>query len=297
MATALISSIERGSTVDGPGTRAVVFFKGCPLSCAWCHNPETISPRPELQWEKKRCLGCGRCVAEYPDYFSMRNDALQISWPKALSDFSIVDKCPGKALSVSGQVMAIEDLFHAIEKDRAFYNAFSGGVTFSGGEPLTQIDALVELARRCREKEIHTALDTTCFAPWETLERVLPYINLFLCDLKLFDNEKHRKHTGVDPELIRENIQRIDQYGTPIWIRTPVIPGINDDEEDLSRRASFAAALTRLERYELLPHNPLAEIKYLSLGREFELKGLKPPDQRKMDRLNEIVGRASEHKL
>ncbi|MBN2640909.1 MAG: glycyl-radical enzyme activating protein [Victivallales bacterium] len=265
MTTALISNIERGSAVDGPGMRTVVFFKGCPLSCVWCHNPETISPYPELEWEEKRCMRCGLCFTEYPEYFSMNGKTLQMNDKRTL-DFSCVEKCPGKALSVNGKTMTIRELFYTIKKDRMFYESFSGGVTFSGGEPLMQINALVEIAEHCSKEGIHTALDTTCFASWEILKQVIPFIKLFLCDLKLFNPEKHRKYTGVEPELIRENIQKIDQHGIPIWIRTPVISGINDDEENISSCAAFAASLKHLIRYELLPYNPLAEIKYVKQG-------------------------------
>ncbi len=283
----MISNIERGSTLDGPGIRTVVFLKGCPLSCAWCHNPEAIRPWAQPVWEARRCEGCGRCVAACVAG-DLRLAATGMHFPEESCRqcaMPCVGACPNGALRVCGEEMDVEQVLGAIERDAAFYAESGGGVTFSGGEPLAQPDFVAELAQRCHVQGLHTALDTSLHAPWPVLARLLPWTDLLLCDLKLCDSAQHEAQTGVTVERIHDNLRRADAAGCRIWIRRPVVPGVNDAPTEMEATAAFAASLQHLERFELLPFNTLAAFKYQSIGRRFALADTAAPPPEHMERL------------
>jgi pyruvate formate lyase activating enzyme len=287
----LISNIERGSTLDGPGIRTVVFFKGCPLSCVWCHNPETIRPVSQPMWESRVCEGCGRCVAACPGRLLELNGRGMRFPFDACSTCAMpcVEACPNGALSVCGESMDAEKVLSVIQRDAMFYEASGGGVTFSGGEPLVQADFVATLAHLCRQQGIHTALDTSCHAPWPTVAKVLPWIDLLLCDVKVFDSKRHEELTGVPSEGILENLRRADAAGCRSWIRRPVVPGVNDSAEEIEATAAFAATLRNLERFELLPFNTVAGLKYAKIGQPFRLQGTEAPSNETMNLLQGIL--------
>ncbi len=288
----LISDIERGSTLDGPGIRTVVFLKGCPLSCVWCHNPETLLPAPQPVWEAGRCAACGQCAAACPtETLSLGLDGMRFPPAEVCGTCAMpcVQACPNAALTVCGERVEAEAVLKTIRRDAPFYAESGGGVTFSGGEPLAQAAFVTALAQACRENGIHTALDTSCFAPWPVLSGLLPWTDLLLCDLKMFDSARHRQLTGVPSNGILENIRRADAAGCPIWIRRPVIPGVNDSPEDMEVTADFAATLRHLERFELLPFNAFAGLKYRKIGRPFPLAGSTPPILETQDLLTGIL--------
>jgi len=287
----LISNIERGSTLDGPGIRTVVFLKGCPLSCAWCHNPEAIRPGPQPVWEPRRCTACGRCVAACTPR-GLRLDAEGMHFPEETCRrcaLPCVGAWPNDALRVCGEALDAEQVLGMIERDAAFYAESGGGVTFSGGEPLAQADFVTELAQRCHARGLHTALDTSLYAPWPVLARILPWTDLLLCDLKLFDSARHQVLTGVPAEPIHDNLRRADAAGCRIWLRRPVVPGVNDAPADIEATAAFAASLRHLERFELLPFNTLAALKYRSIGRPFPLADVETPSPESMTLLQEML--------
>lgn len=222
---AIIFDIQRNSYVDGPGIRTTVFFKGCNLRCAWCHNPESQSPLPQLMREKDQITECGK---EY----------------------------------------TVDEVMKVVCKDKRFYERSGGGVTFSGGEPMLQIDFLSEILKECQKNGIHTAVDTAGHVPFAYFERILPYTDLFLYDVKCADSETHKRYTGVENELILENLCALLKMDKRVWVRVPVIPTVNDSEAELERIKDLIATCGTPERIELLPYHAMGEHKYKALGRK-----------------------------
>ena len=271
----ILFDIEHGSFVDGPGVRTVVFFKGCNLRCAWCHNPESQRFDPEMLLYHDKCTGCGKCRAVCPS-----PDGCTLCGKCALL-------CPHDARKISGRAYTADEVMEDILSDLPFYENTGGGVTFSGGECLLQPDFLEELLRRCREAGIHTAVDTAGHVPWETFERVLPYTDLFLYDVKLFDSERHRAYTGVGNERILDNLARLGLHGARIWIRMPVMAGVNDDEAAFAALCDWLSSHVHPERVEVLAYHTLGEHKYAALNRE--LTRFSPPEAEILARLREMA--------
>ena len=272
-----VFDIMHFSTRDGPGIRTTVFFKGCPLACLWCHNPESQSAKPELMFRPNLCIGCGECVD------ACEQDAIRMEDGLPLTDrelcilcASCSEVCSAEARVVVGCAMSVAQVLAEIEKDVVFYDESGGGVTFSGGEALLQRDFLAALLHACREKGISTALDTSGFAAWPVLESVLPLVDLFLYDLKAVDEETHRRFTGVSNRLILDNLRRLSQQGARIILRLPLIPGVNDSPSDLQAAAELASTLPHLEKMELLPYHEAGVEKYHRLGRSYGLEETRP---------------------
>lgn len=255
MNKAILFDIERNSYVDGPGIRTTVFFKGCNLHCAWCHNPESQSFSPQMMFYADKCIGCGKCR--------------QVC-PHQLQSCSLCGKCalycPKDARKLCGKEYTTIKVLSEIKKDKAFYDASGGGATFSGGECMLQIDFLEELLKLCKENGIRTAVDTAGHVPYDHFERILPYTDLILYDIKLIDSCKHEQFTGVGNELILQNLQRLLASGAKLWIRIPVIAGVNDDPEDMRRIKEFLDRYGKPEKVELLPYHAMGENKYRALG-------------------------------
>ena len=252
----IIFDLVRNSYVDGPGIRTTVFFKGCNLRCAWCHNPESQSPGPQLLFYPDKCTGCGKCREKCPN---------------SLQSCSLCGKCalhcPNDARELCGREAAPEEVFRELLRDKAYYDASGGGVTFSGGECMLQIEALEALLKLCREAGLHTAVDTAGHVPFEYFERILPYTDLFLYDIKVMDEAVHRQYTGVGNARILDNLKWLLNLGHPLWIRIPVIPGVNDSPEEMERIRDFLAASPAPEKVELLPYHAMGEHKYAALGK------------------------------
>jgi pyruvate formate lyase activating enzyme len=289
--TGLIFDIKKYSIHDGPGIRTTVFFKGCPLSCWWCHNPESQARAVEMMVRDKRCIGCGACVETCPQQAITLNGhgAPVTNWEKCDACGDCAAVCYAEARQQVGRQMSVAEVLADIERDRAFYDESGGGVTFSGGEPLLQPDFLLALLRACRERDIHTALDTCGHARWPALDRVRPYVNLFLYDLKLMDEAKHRQVTGVSNRLILDNLQRLSQAGHAITVRIPVIPGVNDDDDSLRQIAAFLAGLPHLQGVELLPYHRIALDKYVRLNKAYLLDDTQPPPVERMAEIGQMM--------
>ena len=240
-----IFDIQRFSVHDGPGIRTTVFMKGCPLRCRWCHNPEGLSPAPQLQFFREACIGCGSCGTR-----------------QQLSD---ADHCPIAALKVCGREYDPEEIVSLALKDRIFY-ADTGGVTFSGGECLLQADFVSQVLRQLKALGIHTAVDTCGCVPWSAIEKTLPFCDLYLYDVKCVTSSVHQAYTGVDNALILENLDKLSQTGKDIWIRTPVIPGFNDSEAEMTAIAQRIAPLPTVRKVTLMPYHTLGASKYETLG-------------------------------
>jgi len=289
LSTGIIFDVKKFSIHDGPGIRTTIFFKGCPLACWWCHNPESQSMARELAFTARRCIGCGACVAVCPRGAIVREgDTILTRAGDCDRCGACVDVCYAEAREMVGRRVDVAELVLEIEKDIPFYEQSGGGVTFSGGEPLAQPDFLLDLLRACQERGIHTAVDTCGFAPWEVLERVRGEVDLFLYDLKLMDDAAHRTYTGVSNASIRANLERLSALSEAIVIRVPIIPGINDGEPHVQQMAAFVAGLPHVERVDLLPYHHIAADKYRRLGMTYRLPDVPPPTDARMHAIGQI---------
>lgn len=284
-------NVQRFSTEDGPGIRTTAFLKGCPLRCAWCHNPEGLSPRPELVWYDTRCIGARDCLDACPTHaLALAPQGMRVDRARCDACGACATVCPAGALEVVGRKWTPEALLAELQKDLVFYETSGGGVTFSGGEPLAQADFLLALARLSHEAGLHVALDTCGIAPWARYEAVLPLVDLVLYDLKIWDGEQHRLATGVDNAGILENARRIAAQGQPMWVRTPVIPGYTDDEENIAALGAFIAAeLPTVARWDLLAYTNLGQPKYRRLDRAYALEGAPLLTRAQMEALHAVA--------
>lgn len=285
----IITNIQRFSTGDGPGIRTTVFVKGCPLRCLWCQNPETWSIEPQIAWYRSKCVECGKCIEVCPNESILPNQETLVPEESCEACGKCVEACPKGARELIGERMDSSEVLEEVLKDKVFYEESGGGVTVSGGEALVQPEFTKELLQRCHEEGVPTALDTSGHFKFEKVEVALPFTDLVLYDLKHSNPDKHRGLTGVGLEKIRKNIKKIDESGTRIWIRTPIVPGHTDGEENISKIAEFIAHLENVERYDLLPYNPLVESDYENINKIYPLKGLEEPRKEKMEKLKKIA--------
>ena len=275
-----VFNIQHYSIHDGPGIRTTVFLKGCPLNCHWCHNPESMDLKEQMIYRIQKCIGCGDCIVHCPEKaLSMGDNGIIRNEELCTLCGRCGEVCPTNAMEKVGKTASVEEIMAEIEKDQVFFEESGGGVTFSGGEPLLQPDLLIPLLDACKNKGIHTALDTSGYARWETLQAAAEKTDLFLYDLKHMDQEAHEKYTGVPNTLILENLIKLSRMHQNIWIRVPVIPGINDGEENVHRMGEFVKSLG-IKKLFLLPYHDIAAGKYALLGKPFLLKGVRPPAEK-----------------
>ncbi|OFW53908.1 MAG: glycyl-radical enzyme activating protein [Actinobacteria bacterium RBG_13_35_12] len=291
MTTGIIFNIQRYSIHDGPGIRTTVFLKGCPLSCWWCQNPESQLSGQEMIFWGDRCISCGACSAICPSSAIQIKNGIPITEKeKCILCGKCIEKCPALAREMIGKKMTVESVIKEIEKDLVFYEESDGGVTFSGGEPLGQSEFLESLLNACQEKKIHTAVDTSGYISWEILEKVAPKVNLFLYDLKIMDSERHRKYTGVSNEIILENLKKLSSAYHNISVRFPVIPGINDDDQNIRETGEFLSSL-KITQVNLLPYHYIGIDKYKRLGRTYKLVITQPPSEEKLSEISGILSK------
>lgn len=278
----LVFNIMRFSLHDGPGIRTTVFLKGCPLRCWWCHNPESQSPEPQLVYFDETCLRCGDCVRACP------NGALRLD-QQVIRDLELcqrcgecVDACAIGARQMAGRWMSVPDVLAEVLKDQAFYDESKGGITVSGGEPLMQAPFLEALLAACRARRIGTVLDTCGFAETGEIRRISQFTDLFLYDLKLMDPEKHRRFTGVRNDLILQNLKMLAEGGSAVIVRVPIIPGVNDDRDNIEAISSFLSHL-EFRRIDLLPYQKIGTAKYHRLQLSYRMEGVVPPTVEHME--------------
>jgi pyruvate formate lyase activating enzyme len=291
----LIFDIENFAVHDGPGIRTAVFMKGCPLRCLWCHNPESQSPRPELAFLACNCRpACDDCLRACP------RDALVMSpgaEPRVIAVLrdrcdlcrECLTACRSEALALVGQPMTVQAVFDRVRRQESFYRHSGGGVTVTGGEPLTQWRFVRALLARCRQEGISTALDTCGYGLWEHLQALLEFTDLLLYDVKEMDSARHALFTGVPNEVILANLRRASDLGVPVAVRIPLIPGYNASAENVGAIGEFARQLATVVQIELLPYHRLGKTKYKWLDRSYNLDGAQAPPEAEVQRLRELL--------
>lgn len=286
--TGTVFDIKRYAIHDGPGIRTTVFLKGCPLACPWCHNPEGVSPAPQLMWWETRCLGCEACLG------ACRMDAIYMSDAGLMVDESrcemcgcCADACFPHALEVVGREMTVREVMGEVERDAAFYERSGGGVTFSGGEPLMQPKFLKELLKECKQGGLHAVVDTSGYADADVVSAVMPHVDLFLYDIKAMDEETHLKLTGVSNGRVLSNLKMLVGRGSQVVVRYSVIPGVNDSDGDLDRLGSFVASVGEGMEVCLLPYHRVGVEKVRRLDRSAEPSIYRPPSAGRMESIRE----------
>jgi pyruvate formate lyase activating enzyme len=279
----IIFNIQRFTIHDGPGVRTELFLKGCPLRCDWCSNPEGLLARVQPGVYKSKCISrkkCGACESVCPVEGALtfyRGKLTAIDREKCTGCMDCCDACPSEAIKVWGKVMSVEACMEEIRRDRGYYDRSGGGVTVSGGDPLLQSDFVAELFQACKAEGIHTCCESTFYIDWQAVEKVLPWTDLIISDIKHMDTEMHKKYTGVHNEKILENLVRLTQLGKELVLRIPVIPGVNDDMENIQTTADFILGPLggRVRTLQLLSFMRLGEEKYQSLGMPYKMAEVK----------------------
>ncbi len=292
--TGTIFDIQRFSIHDGPGIRTTIFFKGCSLRCFWCHNPEGIHSKPQIQFYPERCIACGECVGVCPEGAQeLTANGRAYHREACVTCGQCVKRCDAEGLLMVGREITAAEATAEALRDRTFYETSGGGVTLSGGEPLIQPAFARAVLTACKAADIHTAIETCAQVSWQALEDVLPVTDLFMIDLKQMDPERHRAATGSSNQRILENVTRLAEAGKPIIFRVPVVPTVNDTPADIAAIAHFVAGLAGRApgeiRLELLPFHRLAADKYRSLGLEYRAADLTAPSKDDMTSLWEAA--------
>jgi pyruvate formate lyase activating enzyme len=266
----LVLSITRMTIHNGPGIRTLILFKGCPLRCLWCSTPEAQKDEAEIALYPDKCIHCEQCVPVCPmNAINLTGETISINRVMCNNCGKCVQVCYAEAIKLLGQEMTVEELLTEAKKDAIVYKHSRGGVTISGGEPLLNPNFTKELLRTFKEENISVGVDTCGHVPWTNIEKVLPYIDFFLWDIKHMNSEEHRKYTGVSNNLILSNTRSVSKRNIPLYIRVPVIPGYNDSEENIRATCEFARGLSSLVEVNLLPLHHLGRARYDSLNRAY----------------------------
>ncbi len=272
----MVFDIQRASLHDGPGIRTTIFLKGCPLNCLWCHNPEATKADRQLFFHFDKCIQCGNCVKLCEDKVHQLIDGKHsIDYDKCTFCGKCVEACNSDALKIVGIEMDVDDVMHEITPDFDFYQNSGGGVTLSGGEPLSQFSFAMELLKRCKDEGVNTCLETSGFVSASQFEKILPLVDIFLFDYKITGFDEHQKYTGIPNERILENLDLAYQYGSEIILRCPIIPGINDSEQHFEAICALDIKYPNLKGIEILPYHTMGNSKRTSIGADETLTQLK----------------------
>jgi len=272
-----IFNIQKYSTHDGPGIRTTVFLKGCPLKCVWCHNPESQSCEKQIIFSVEKCIGCNSCIDNcLQECVTFINKEQIVDKVKCSLCGECTKNCPTNAMEMVGISMTVDEVMKEIEKDIVFYEESRGGVTISGGEPLMQFEFINAILIKCREKGIHTALDTCGYSSWRKIYELSKNVDLFLYDIKHINDDRHIELTGVSNKQILDNLYKLAKIESNVWIRVPIIPGVNDDDENILGIGKLMNLL-KLRDLFILPYHNIATEKYKKLGKEYDLSNIKTP--------------------
>jgi pyruvate formate lyase activating enzyme len=278
----IVFDVKKFAVDDGPGIRTTVFLKGCPMRCWWCHNPEGQASKPELTYRSTRCNGCLGCIRICPERaISHDGEGVTIDREKCNLCERCCQKCPTEALTITGKTVCVDEILAEIEKDMVFYDESGGGVTVSGGEPLFQPGFLNLLLTECKERNVHTAVDTCGYAPKKSIDMISSKVDLFLYDIKMMDERRHKDYTGVSNKLILRNLRGLAENGSSILVRFPIIPEVNDDEENVTQTGQFLASCGVTD-ISLLPYHRAGIDKYTRLGRACKLENTQPPSRQRL---------------
>jgi pyruvate formate lyase activating enzyme len=291
MTSGIIFDIKRYAINDGPGIRTAVFFKGCPLKCWWCHNPEGQSIKPQLMVRANRCKSSQACLAACPLGAITWKDGPETDWELCDHCGKCVDACYAGAREIVRREINVDQLMVEVGRDVPFYDQSKGGVTFTGGEPLLQMDFLREALLACRNQHIHTAVDTSGYTSWKNLSSITPLVDLFLYDLKLMNPTKHQEYTSVSNKRILDNLIKLSSEAKSITVRIPIIPGVNDDEVNIHQCGSYLASLAHLGGVEVMPYHAIGVAKYRSLGKQYKLENTQPPTQLQICKIEKLLSR------
>ncbi len=285
----IIFDIQKYSLHDGPGIRTIVFFKGCPLVCSWCSNPESQSAVPELMWNGKKCRRCGKCISLCPNGSLSFSEKYDIVFNRdKCTGCGLCDKnCYADGIQLKGRYVSVDEVMAEVEKDRVFYEQSGGGLTLGGGEPLLQPDFASSLLKSAKERDINTVVETASYVAWRNIEAVLPWVDLFLCDIKHMNRDIHKIYTGVYNDLILKNVEKT-AVKKDVLIRVPVIPKVNDDEENILATARYAAKIKAVG-IELLPFHKMGLSKYENLQRRYDYADTDTIEEEKVNRLKAIA--------
>lgn len=285
-----VTDIQRFSLNDGDGIRTTVFLKGCNMHCTWCHNPETIEHTNNILFYKANCIGCGRCFQVCPQgVHTVESGEHQLHLEKCIHCGKCVDACYAEALRLSSRSMTTEEVMEHIIQDVPYYQYSGGGVTLSGGEVFCQKDFAESIVDACRERGIGVAVETNLLHRFEYIESVLRKLDFVMFDIKLMDSQMHRTYTGTDNQLVFENAKKLDELGIPMIVRTPLIPGVTDTDENLLSIAAFTSSLNNCRLYELLNFNPLGDSKYTALGKNHAFAKERPLTESRLAHIRELL--------
>ncbi len=293
MDSGLIFDIKRYAINDGPGIRVTVFFKGCPLRCVWCHNPESVSKKPQKLYTPEKCIGCKSCITVCPEQAcTLTEQGIVTDMDRCTGCGRCAEICPTKAIEISGKLTTSTEIIEIVEKERVFFEESGGGVTFSGGEPLVQSAFLTTLLKALGQRGIHRAVDTTGHVKTKTLLDIAQHTDLFLYDLKIMDSNEHQKWTGVANINILRNLKKLAETGAAITIRIPLIHGVNANLENIEQTAAFVASLPGPTKpVNLLPYHDIATNKYRRLGKTYSSEGMAEPDAMHIEEITAIFHR------
>lgn len=288
----LITNIQKYSIHDGEGIRTTVFFKGCPMSCTWCHNPETQSFSKQLLVQSEKCSGCASCLSACPNQaISILDKIAYTDETKCTQCGECQDYCLQNIREISGKYMTVSELLKEVEKDKAFYEQSHGGITLSGGEVLSSdMEYLYDFLKQLKEKGYRVNIDTCGYVSFERFEMILPFVDTFLYDIKLMEDNLHKNYTGVSNALILENLKKLNEKGADIWIRIPIIEGVNHTQENIRAVAVLLKeAKITPKQINLLPYHNTGSNKYLRLNRPYQGDEFKTPSQKTLDELVSIL--------
>ena len=285
-----IIKISRFCTDDGPEIRTTVFLKGCPLKCLWCHNPESQSKEVEISFDAGKCIKCGKCISVCDNGCHVIVDnEIKFLKDKCNKCLKCVNICPSKSLTVYGMVSTVDEVIDVVKKDILFYETSNGGVTISGGEPLFQHQFTIEILKKCRELNIHTAIETSGFAGLDIFKEVISYCDFVLFDIKETDEEKHIEYTGVGNNVILNNLKFLNESGVSYVIRCPIIPGLNDRDEHFEKLNNLINFNQNFKGIEIMPYHTLGNYKYDNLQREYSLKTIKEPNKKLIEHWKNLL--------